>query len=261
MHPDLVGPPRLQHAFRIAVPGERLQHPVVGDGAAAAGHPRGHLFPVPGMPAHGQIHHPFGGAGRADEQRGIDPVQAVVPQLGRQGCVGPVRLCRQHQAGRVLIQPVDDPRPLHSADPGEGIAAVMEQRIHQRAALMPGGGVNDHTLGLVDDQQVRILKEDIQRDLLRLRIRLRGFRKIQKDPFSRGQPPVFLPGLPLHQDAALFQKLLDPTAAEIREPLRQEGVQTEAGVLRRRGQYPLHPRPPSPLRCASGGSLSPPGER
>ena len=162
---------------------------------------------------------------------------------------------------RVLVQPVDDPRPLHSADPGEGIAAVMEQRIHQRAALMPGGGVDDHPLGLVDDQQVLILKEDIQRDLLRLRIRLRGLRKIQMDPFPRGQPPVLLPGFPLHQDAALFQKLLDPAAAEVRETQRQESIQTETGVLRRRGQYPLHPRPPSPLRCVSGGSRSPPGKR
>ena len=43
-----------------------------------------------------------------------------------------------------------------------------DQRIHQRAGLMAGGRMHDQALRLVDDDDVVVLKDDIERDILAL---------------------------------------------------------------------------------------------
>ena len=43
-----------------------------------------------------------------------------------------------------------------------------DQRIDQRARLVPGGGMHDEALRLVDDDDVVVLEHDIERDVLAL---------------------------------------------------------------------------------------------
>src|SRR3954468_11396133 len=43
---------------------------------------------------------------------------------------------------------------------------MMEQRIHQRAGIVPGGGMHDHACRLVDDDDVRVLVDDRQVQIL-----------------------------------------------------------------------------------------------
>ena len=48
---------------------------------------------------------------------------------------------------------------------------MRDQRIDQRAGLVPGRRMHDESLGLVDDDDVVVLVDDIERDIL-----ARGFR-------------------------------------------------------------------------------------
>ena len=57
------------------------------------------------------------------------------------------------------------PGPPDAADPGKAGAAMGDQRIDQRAGLMPGGGMHHEALGLVDDDDVVVLIDDIERDI------------------------------------------------------------------------------------------------
>jgi hypothetical protein len=44
---------------------------------------------------------------------------------------------------------------------------VVQQRVHQRAVAMAGGRVHDHPGRLVDDDEVGVLVEDVERQILR----------------------------------------------------------------------------------------------
>ena len=79
-----------------------------------------------------------------------------------------IRLGGHQQPGGVLVEAVHDAGPLDAADARQRRAAVGDQRIDQRAGRVPGGGMHGEALGLVDDDEVRVLVDDGQRDGLRL---------------------------------------------------------------------------------------------
>ena len=64
--------------------------------------------------------------------------------------MGGVGLGDDEQAGRVLVEPMDDAGPLHAADPREARAAMADQRIDQRAVGMARRRVDDEARRLVD---------------------------------------------------------------------------------------------------------------
>ena len=77
-----------------------------------------------------------------------------------------VGLGDDHQPGGVLVEPVDDARPLHPADARQRRAAMADQRIDQRAVGMARRGMDDEAGGLVDDDEVLVLEHDVERDVL-----------------------------------------------------------------------------------------------
>ena len=89
-------------------------------------------------------------------------------ELRRQPFMGDVGLGDDEQARRVLVDSVDDPRPRHSADPAEPPGAMVEQGVDQRAVEIAGGRMDDHPRRLVDDEQMIVLEDDVERDVLRL---------------------------------------------------------------------------------------------
>ena len=79
---------------------------------------------------------------------------------------------------------MDDTGPKLAADAAE-IGNVVEQRIDQRAAGVPGGGMNHHPGGFVEDDDVLVLEDDAQRQGFRLGGRGRraeGCRSRTSDP-------------------------------------------------------------------------------
>jgi hypothetical protein len=103
---------------------------------------------------------------------------------------------------------------------------VLEQRLHQRSARVPGGGMDDHSRRLVDDEQMLVLVRDPQLAPLRL----------QGDALP-------LPGIDLQQLSAR-----EPVALRARfavHPYRAGPEQAlglgARGDLRQRGKEPVEP--------------------
>ena len=70
------------------------------------------------------------------------------------------------QPGGVLVEPVDDARPLHAADARQRLAAMADQRIDQRAVGMAGRRMDDEPRRLVDDDEMLVLEDDVERNVL-----------------------------------------------------------------------------------------------
>jgi hypothetical protein len=81
----------------------------------------------------------------------------VGKQSGQVG-MGGIRLSRQDHAGGVLVETVDNPRTLHSANTAKRARTVMQEGMHK--GILPGSAsrVDNHARGFVNDDQVSILK-------------------------------------------------------------------------------------------------------
>ena len=90
----------------------------------------------------------------------------LVGELGGERAVGGVGLGHHHQAAGVLVEPVHDARPLDAADAGEAVAAMGDQRVDQRAGGVAGGRMHHQPGWLVDDDEVVVLVDDVERDRL-----------------------------------------------------------------------------------------------
>ena len=111
----------------------------------------------------------------APDERDVFLLDLAIVELPRQLLVRRVVLGDDHQPRRAAIEPVHDARPLLAADAAE-IVDVMEQRVDQRAARVPGRRMHDHARRLVDDDEVAVLVEDRQRQRFGLRRRRRPAR-------------------------------------------------------------------------------------
>ncbi len=82
--------------------------------------------------------------------------------------MGAVVLGDDQQARRVLVEPVHDAWPPHAADARQAVAAMGDERVDQRAGLVPGRRMDDEPGRLVDHQQVGILVDDVEGNVLAL---------------------------------------------------------------------------------------------
>ena len=165
VHADLMGAPRLgshleqaartlREAPRHAPRGVRL--------AASALHDR-HALAVARVARDRRIDAPGFARGIAAHERLIHALDAMPVELRGERAVCVVVLRHHDYARRAAVEPVHDPRAQHSADRGEP-AAVVQQRVHERAARVARRGMHDHVGGFVDHDDRRILVENAQRD-------------------------------------------------------------------------------------------------
>lgn len=180
VNPDLVGPARFQADFQQAVSAKILDDPVVGAGGLAVG-PGSDFLAKAGIAAQGDVNDAFGRFGPAKNQGQVNLLDRsgleLLLQLAQRGR-GP---SDNHQPGGIPVQPVDDAGPvgcagviLHQA--GQ-IRVAGQQGIDQGAAGMPLRRVNDHPGRLVDDDQIVIFVNNVERRRLRL----------ESSGFGRGQ--------------------------------------------------------------------------
>jgi hypothetical protein len=106
----------------------------------------------------------IGGIGHAMDKGDVMAVDAVIFELLGQPVMGAIGFRHDQQARRILVDAVDDAGAFFATDARERVAAMMQQRIDQRAGGRAGGGVDDHACGFVDDDQIGILVEDRQGD-------------------------------------------------------------------------------------------------
>ena len=74
-----------------------------------------------------------------DHDAPVNPGQGVVLKLGGELLVGSIVFRRDDEAGGVPVDPVDDAGPQLPSDAGEGVPAVVQQGIDQRAVRVAGG--------------------------------------------------------------------------------------------------------------------------
>ncbi len=126
-------------------------------------------------------------AGRRSRPRGRSWSSAA-PKGQRQTLVGAVVLGHHQQAGGVLVQAVDDARPLAAADARQ-VVAVLEQGVDQGAGRVARGRMDDEAGRLLDDEQVGVLEDDVERDVLGRRVQRPGRRLVHHDAVA-GLDPV-----------------------------------------------------------------------
>ena len=99
---------------------------------------------------------------------------------------------------------MDNAGALFPADTGKGVSAVVQKRIDDRSVRMARRGVDDKALGLVDDDHVAVFIADIERNVLRLQVRLGGFRKRDVQNHTRARLFVLFKRTSLKGDKALL---------------------------------------------------------
>ena len=229
--PDLVGAPGLQSALHIGIAGEPLQHGPVGHRAPAARHHR-HLLPVRRVAADGGVHRAAVLPEIPDHDAPVNPGQGVVLKLGGELLVGEVVFRRDEEAGGVPVDPVDDAGPQLPPDAGEGVPAVVEQGVDQRAVRVAGGRMDHQPLGLVHHDHVAVLVHHIQGDVLGRHVHRLRVRQGNGHGLSPAQAVVFRQGLSGSGDPPLLAQPGGGGAGHIRQLSGQPGVQPGAGVLR-----------------------------
>ena len=96
-------------------------------------------------------------------------------KAGDERGVSNLRFGYDHDTGCIFIEAVHNAGAYHAANAGKAVAAMIEQRVHQRTRPCASCRVNHHARGLVDDDEVLILKQNIERDVsLAGASRLRG---------------------------------------------------------------------------------------
>ena len=134
----------------------------------------------------------------------VGPRERVVFELRGKMRMRKVVFCRDQEPRRVLVNPVDNAGALFSADTGEGVSAVVQKCIDDRSVRMPRRGVDDKALGLVDDDHVAVFIADIERNVLRLQVRLGGFRKCDVQNHTRARLFVLFKRVPLEGNKPLL---------------------------------------------------------
>ena len=113
------------------------------------------------------------------------------------------------------------PGPPDAADPGEARAAMRQERVDERPLRVAGRRMHDHPRRLVDDDQVRVLEADVERDRLRLRLGGFGFRQEHGDDRAGSGARCRVAQHPAAAfDAPVEDQLLQAAARQLRQKLR-----------------------------------------
>ena len=178
---------------------------------------------------------PFRPRRHADDDRpvellGLAVAEGVAQPPGRQAGAGD-----QQQARRVLVQAVDQPRPLLVAETQRVEHAVdmplgPGPALHRQARRLVQ---HDDLVVLVDDQAADLLGVAVRhgRDLARLGWRRRGDAGRQADGLAGLDAILALGALAVDADLAGAQKLLQGAVAQLGEMALEPAVEPQAGLV------------------------------
>ena len=94
----------------------------------------------------------------------------AIGKLGGQSVMGRIILRHHQTSAGILVQSMHNTRPCHAADAAELAGAMMEQGVHQCPTCVTGGRMHHDPHGFVDHQQTIIFIQNVQGDILRLRL-------------------------------------------------------------------------------------------
>ena len=191
------------------------------------------------------------------DERLVRLLHAPRLQLRLERDLGGVVARDDEQAARVAVEPMDDPGPPDTAERRELAPPRVhrEQRVDDRAVLVPGRRMRHEPGGLVDDEDVGVLVDDRRAGWPPARRRRRATSGTSSS--SRAPAAHRVPGA--HDPAGRGQAALrdEPLDVRAREPRRvgHEAVGATAGRARRAPR----PRCATSRRAAGAGMGSPTG--
>ena len=165
MNANLMGSSSFKSALQIGCRFERLEgaivrHRVLAPGPCDVRPDQRHLLAIgrragdrPTDRACGRQRSP-----RAD--RMIGALDRMIGELAGESLVRGGAFGDHEQAGGVLVDPVDDPRPRNPADTRQLTGTVMQQRVDQRPVEVARRRMDHQPGGLVDHDQVLVLEHD-----------------------------------------------------------------------------------------------------
>ena len=153
-----------------------------------------------------------------------------IAELSRQLLVRGVVLGDNHQPGCSAVQPVHDARTDFAADAAETLD-VMQERIDERSAAVPGSRVHDHARRLVQHHHIIVFIHDAQRqgfrfDGRRLRRRYVDRERLTGAHLRARSKTTAGPG-----HTAVFDQALQLRARLLGQQRRQEVIQARPIVI------------------------------
>ena len=124
------------------------------------------------MAAERSIDRPFRLSGCAPDECEIAAPEwafAFFGELLRQCVVRRIGFRHDHEAGRVLVEAVNNAGSLDPADARQAVAAMGNQRIDQSAACVAGSRMDNQIFRFVDHNDRVVLVNDIERNIFALR--------------------------------------------------------------------------------------------
>ena len=164
---DLVGASRFQTTFDEVDIAQPFEHPVMRHGVFAVlpvGED-GHFEPVAQAASDVSFDRSLFLFHVAPHQRVIDPVDRVVEKLSGQPGVGALVFGHDQNAGRVLVDAVDQSGSHVAALEKRQVLQMIGQGIDQRARIVAVAGMDDHAGRLVDDNQVVVFIQNVERNV------------------------------------------------------------------------------------------------
>lgn len=107
-------------------------------------------------------------------------------ELFCEALVGEIALTDNQGTRCVHIDSVDDSGAQNAVDAGEISAAVIQNRIDQCSAAVACRRMYDHPLGLIDDQKIIILVQNIKRNVFWLHVQFFRFRQKHQNGITGG---------------------------------------------------------------------------
>lgn len=210
MYADLMGSPGFQAAFNVSVAVQPLKHADMGNGRLApAVRNDCHLLAVNRMASDIALNCNFVFRQVSVNDRAVSAGDAVYGKLSGKALMSNIIFADDKRSGRILVDPVNDAWPEDTVDPGQTVSAVIQQSIYQSVLIMPRGGMNDHILRLIDDEETIILIENVERDVLGQNRRLLIVGNCQVNPVS-GLDFIIGSDRPVRdKNALILQKLLN----------------------------------------------------
>src|SRR5919197_2800488 len=105
------------------------------------------------------------------------------------------------------------------------------ERVSERARMDARRRVDDHAGGLVDDDYLLVLVDDVERDLFGREFRRRRRGQLDLDALARPQLVRRLRRAPADEHVAVLDRALERRAAHALDPRGEECVEARARVL------------------------------
>ena len=233
MDADLMRPPRLQAAAQVRVAAVAGNDLPMGHGAAAVFLCDRHALAVGRVSSYGGVDRSAVLTKAAAHDTLIGAAEGMVLKLCGEALVGKVVLRHDQKSACVHVDTVDDARALLAVNAGERVAAVVQQGVDERPVLVTGGRMHDQSLRLVHDQHVRVLVNNVQRDVLCDQCGRLDLRKRQRVDVARSGFCVFFHGPSVAGDQSLLQQPLHGASRQLRHRLREKEIDPLPRLLSR----------------------------